>query len=110
MKQYVIDQLRESDYYQIMDYLNESATQTALEGIYWVNIPRELYTPMQVQHTQCHPFYFAISLDRNQLSCEWLIRSRQTMRCSCIAYASPEQRDFIIKFADDILEKLGIKL
>lgn len=112
MKQYVIDQLRESDYYRIRDYLDEQAEKTVFEEIYHVELPKELYTEIQSAHSDCQPFYFAINLNRNKLALaiEWLIRSRQTLRCDCVGYASREQRDHIIHFADGILEQLGIKV
>jgi hypothetical protein len=110
MKQYVIDQLRESDYDQVMDYLGKHTEKTILEGIFWVELPRELYTAVQLEHGGCHPYYFAINVNRKQAAFEMLIRSRQIIRCSCIGYANPEQRDYIIGFADDMLRQLNIKL
>ncbi len=110
MKQYVIDQLREQDYYDILDYLNENADKTMVEEVFWVNLPEELYSDLQHSHTDCHPFYFAVNLNRNRVSFEWLIRSRQSLRCNCIAYATPEQRDYIIDWADKILAELKIRL
>lgn len=110
MKQYVIDQLRESDYDQIMDYLQKHTEKTILEGVYWVELPRELLTAVQLEHTDCHPHYFAINVNRNQAAFELLIRSRQIMRCSCIGYANREQRDHILRFADDMLQQLNIKI
>ncbi|MDY0039708.1 MAG: hypothetical protein RBS57_05305 [Desulforhabdus sp.] len=110
MKQYVIDQLRESDYYRIKEYLDERAEKTVFEEIYQLNLPEELYTEIQSAHRECQPFYFAISLTRNKLALEWLIRSRETLRCECIGYASPEQRDHIIHFADRMLDHLDIKI
>jgi hypothetical protein len=110
MKQYVIDQLRESDYHRIADYLKENLECTALDGIYWMNLPEHLYGETQRQHTECQPFYFAVSLDRTQVAFEWLIRSRQALRCSCLAYANAQQREHIIHFADAMLEKLNIRV
>jgi len=39
-----------------------------------------------------------------------LIRSKQVLRCSCIEYATPDQREHIIRFADRMMEDLGIKI
>jgi len=110
MKQYVIDQLRESDYDQIADYLDKHTEKTALEGIYWVGVPRELYSAVQLEHTGCHPYYFAVNLSHRQVAFELLIRSRQIIRCNCIGYAGREQRDYILRFADDMLNQLDIKI
>lgn len=110
MKQYVIDQLRESDCEQILGFLNANAYKTVLDGMYWVDIPEELCTLEQAEHTSCQPHYFAVNLDQDQVSFELLIRSRQILRCNCIAYATPGQRDYIIQFADSMLEELNIKI
>jgi hypothetical protein len=110
MKQYVIDQLRESDYYQIREFLDRSAEATDLEGIYRVELPPHLYSETQREHGPCHPHYFAISLDWNAIAFELLIRSRQVIRCNCIAYATPQQRQYILDFADRMLDELKIKL
>ncbi|MCU0572265.1 MAG: hypothetical protein MUC41_04655 [Syntrophobacteraceae bacterium] len=108
MKQYVIDQLRESDYEKVLGLLDLKADKTGLEGIYWVNLPERLYSAVQREHVQCQPHYFAVNLDFNRIAFELLIRSRQIIRCSCIAYATPEQRDYILRFADETLERLGL--
>jgi hypothetical protein len=110
MKQYVIDQLRESDYDQIRGFLEEHAEKAVFDDIYWVEIPEHLYSRMQKEHTQCQPYCFAVHLTQKQVGFEWLIRSRHTLRCNCIAYASPEQRNHIIDFADGLLERFNIRL
>ncbi len=110
MKQYVIDQLREEDYEHIRDFLEKNGEKTVFDEIYWIDLPKDLYSSSQLEHAGCHTFYFAVNLTRNRVSFELLIRSRQTMRCSCIGYATKEQRDYIIEYADTILSRLGIKL
>ncbi len=110
MKQYVIDQLRESDYERIRNYLDANTDGTAMEGVYRVEIPEELYSDRQREHAGCRPFYFAVNLNRRQVGFEWLIRSGQTLRCPCIGYATQAQRDYIINYADGLLDVLQIKL
>jgi hypothetical protein len=108
MKQYVIDQLREDDYEKVRRLLELKADKTAIEGMYWVNLPERLYTSVQREHVQCQPHYFAVNLDCRRVSFELLVRSRQIIRCNCICYATPEQRDFILHYADDLFDQLGI--
>jgi hypothetical protein len=110
MKQYVIDQLRESDHEQIQKYLSDNAERTVLEEIFWVFLPKDLYTVHQGEHESCHPLYFAVNLSMRKVAFELLIRSRETLRCSCISYATPKQRDYIIQFADKMLQELSIQL
>jgi len=110
MKQYVIDQLREDDYDKIREYLDTHAEKTMLEELYWVDLPESLYAPVQQEHKDCRPFYFAVNLTKRQVAFEWLIRSRQILRCACVAYATPEQRGYIIGYGDKMLEELELKL
>jgi hypothetical protein len=110
MKQYVIDQLRESDFHQITAFLDQNAEPASLDGVYWVNLPPELYSVNQSEHSKCQPFCFAINLTWNDVAFELLVRSRQIIRCSCIAYATQQQRDYIIDFAERMLEGLKLKL
>ncbi len=110
MKQYVIDQLRETDHKLIHEYLQKHGETTSLREIFWISLPEELYSATQKEHKACHPYYFAVNLSWTQAAFEFLIRSRQIMRCACIGYASREQRDHIMGFADDMLETLGIKV
>ncbi len=110
MKQYVVDQLRESDRIIIKGYLRRHSEPTALGEIFWVHLPMELYTPIQREHKSCQPFYFAVNLSRAQVAFELLVRSCQVMRCPCIGYASQAQRDHIINFADRMLDELQIKV
>ncbi len=110
MKQYVIDQLRGSDYERIRGFLEGHSESTAMEGLYWVEVPEELYAGVQKEHGSCRPFYFAVNLSREQVDFELLVRSRQVLRCSCIAYATPAQREFIIGFADGMVRSLELKI
>ncbi|MBW1974574.1 MAG: hypothetical protein JRI45_03260 [Deltaproteobacteria bacterium] len=110
MRQYVIDQLREDDYHKIKEYLDDKADTTGMEGLYWIDIPEELYTQIQKDHKACQPYYFAVNLTRRYIGFEWLIRSRKVIRCSCITYANRAQRDYIIDYADNMLNELNIRL
>ena len=110
MKQYVIDQLRESDFHQIKAFLDQNTESASLDGIYWADLPPALYTEIQREHAECQPFYFAINLTWNNVAFELLIRSRQVIRCRCIAYATPAQRDHIIHYAERMIEQLKLKL
>ena len=110
MKQYVIDQLRWNDYEAIKGYLDARGEKTAMEGIYRLGLPEALYAPIQRDHPQCHPYYFAVNLSFDRVDFELLIRSCQIMRCNCIAYADRAQRDYILEYCDEMLDRLGIKI
>ena len=109
MKQYVIDQLRENDFLQLEDYLNNNGEAGELQGIYWITLPESFLERTQLDHSDCQPFYFAVNLDPNSISFELLIRTRSRLRCGCIQYASKKQRDYILAYADGLFEKLKLK-
>lgn len=110
MKQYVIDQLRQTDYLKVLEFLDAHCERTELEGLYRRELPPELLSATQAEHASCQPHYFAINLDVRQVSFELLVRSSQIIRCNCIAYATREQRDYILAFADGVLDRLEIKI
>lgn len=110
MKQYVLDQLRDDDYDKVLEFLKKNAEPSEFGDIFWVRIPPELYTDLQREHQQCQPFRFAVSLTLTQAAFEMLVRSPHILRCGCIGYADSRQRDYIITYADLMLEELKIKI
>lgn len=110
MKQYVVDQLRPNDYEKIKTYLDENFGTATVDGIYWVPIDPEMLSRQQAEHTDCQPFYFAVELEPNSVSFELLVRTRKKIRCSCIGFADEQQRNWIIGFADAVLERLEISI
>jgi hypothetical protein len=110
MKQYVIDQLRESDYEKVLAFLKNNADASEFGDIFWVMLPVELYSDIQREHKQCHPFCFAVNLSLSQVDFELLTRSRRILRCVCISYADRRQRDYIMDYADRMLEELNIRI
>lgn len=110
MKQYLIDGLRLSDYQKIKDYLDENLGSSPLGGIYWLELDDKILTPVQAEHNDCRPHVFALMLEETYLSCELLVRIKNNIKCDCMAYATKEQRDWLIDQADAILEKLEIQI
>lgn len=108
MKQYLIDGLRLTDYQKLKAYLDKYLESSPLGGIYWLELDRELLTPIQKSHEGCHPHVLALILEATYLSCEFLVRIKKNIKCDCMGYATREQRDWIIDQADAIIEKLGI--
>jgi len=108
MKQYVLDGLRLKDYQKLKAYLDKYLESSPLGGIYWLELDREFLTPIQKKHEECYPHVFALMLEENYLSCEFLVRIKKNIKCDCMDYATREQRDWIIDQADAIFEKLGI--
>jgi len=109
MRHYQLDELRRNDIPRVRDYLQEHAQASSLEGIWWVDLPEDLLSPEQFAHSDCRPFRFAVELGDDFVRFEFLIRSEQTMRCACIGYATRLQRDFILAFADRLVEELALR-
>jgi hypothetical protein len=109
MRQYLLDEISRGDIPRIREYLNEHALAAGLEDIWWVDLNEDLLSPDQFTHQDCRPFRFAVELGDNFVRFEFLIRSQQTMRCACIGYATRTQRDFILAFADRLVEELGLR-
>ena len=109
MKQYVIDELRPKDYQMIKSFMDEKFGSSNVDGVYWIELDHNILTPIQKEHTECQPFYFAAVLELNIIAFELLVRTKNRMRCSCMGYATENQRNWLIRVADAIFDKLGIK-
>ena len=108
MKQYVIDEIRLQDYGKIKAYLDDTLGDSGIEGLYWLPVDASILSDVQKAHTDCAPFFMALELAEDRLSCELLIRTRKRVRCDCIHYADVRQRDWLIRTVDAIFEKLEI--
>jgi hypothetical protein len=110
MKQYVIDELSFKDCEKIKNYFDKHFGASEVGGIYWVHLDQEILAETQISHSECKPFYFAIELEPGKISCEFLVRTENKIRCSCINYATETQRNWFICLIDSILEKLEINV
>lgn len=108
MKQYVIDELRIEDHEKIKTYFDDHFKVSEIGEIYWVHLDPEMLSEIQVSHHECKPFYFAVELEPDKISCELLVRTGNRIRCDCIRYATESQRNWLICLIDTILEKLEI--
>lgn len=110
MKQYVVDQLRFNDYEKIRGSLDQRFGPASIEGVYWVPVEPGRLSATQAAHRDCQPFFAALELCGERLSVELLIRTRQRIRCDCIAYATEEQRNWLMRMVDDMMLQLGISV
>lgn len=108
MKQYIIDELRPADWEKIGNLLEAKFGKPVMDNIYWVTLDPDLYTDDQTAHRDCQPFYFAIELAPHALACELLVRTKQRVRCHCIAYATEKQRNWLIRLIDDLFVEAEI--
>jgi hypothetical protein len=110
MKQYIVDELRYKDYEKIKLFLDENLGISEIEGIYWLPIEKEILTEEQASHDECLPLFFVLDLKPERISCELLVRTKNRIKCSCIAYANEKQRNWLIQYMDDMLSQLDISI
>ena len=110
MKQYVIDEFRRSDSKKIQSYIKEKFESSGFDNLYWIPLDPNILTDVQASHTECQPFYFAIEIESERISCELLVRTRNRVKCSCINYATEKQRNWLVDRVDNLLMELSIKI
>lgn len=108
MKQYRIDGLSPQDREKLADYLTERLGPPMLETIYWMELDPEVLTPLQKSHEECRPHCFTLELGSAFLSCEFLVRIKNSIKCDCMAYADARQREWLITTVDHMLDTLDI--
>ena len=109
MRQILIDELSKEERANIDSYLKRTVQAGAIDGMYWLKVPDDLYGPYQLGHDECGPFYFGIELEDEKVVFELLVRSQTNLHCSCICYATAAQRDFLLRFVDQLLESEKIR-
>lgn len=105
MRQFVIDELSPMEHDNIDSYLKRSIKQGPMIGLYWLELPDNLLSDEQKGHENHGPFHLAVDLSNTAVKFELLVRSPTNLHCSCIAHASPAQRQFVLDFADKMLKE-----
>jgi hypothetical protein len=100
MRQFVIDELSPMERDNIDSYLKRTIKQGPMIGIYWIELPPDLLSEAQQGHEEHGPFHLAVELTGSAVKFELLVRSLANLHCSCIAHATPVQRQFILDFVD----------
>ncbi len=109
MRNYIIDELNAEDKEALHIFFQNNNMQAFMQGIYWLSVPDVLYTGEQKKHAdQCGPYIMGLDLGQDSVCLELLVRAKNRMRCSCVAYATKEQRIWAMDTLDTILEELGI--
>jgi hypothetical protein len=109
MRQVVIDEMKGEEKKKAEEYLARTAEPGPITGIYWLQVPPDLWSDIQQQHGACGPFYFAIESREAAISFELLVRSQTTLHCSCIGYATIAQRDFLLHYIDSMVREGEIR-
>ena len=110
MRQFVIDELSPMERDNIDSYLKRSIKLGPMIGLYWIQLPNDLLSPIQQEHNEEHgPYHLAVELTNTAVKFEFLVRSQVNLHCHCIAHATSVQRQFILDFIDTMVEEEFIK-
>ncbi len=105
MRQIVIDELSPMERDNIDSYLKRSLKPGPMVGLYWIVLPSDLLSTAQQEHDKCGPFYLAVEMENAGVRFELLVRSHANLHCSCIAYATSPQRQFVLDFIDKMISE-----
>lgn len=109
MRSYMIQDITPRDMDTITTHLKETGYKSPLDGIFWLPLPESLLGKAQQEHnSQCSPYYLALELGQDWLRLEFLVRSEQRLRCDCIMYADPRQREAMMEFLDELIRNRDI--
>ncbi|MDP3427462.1 MAG: hypothetical protein Q8S17_08800, partial [Humidesulfovibrio sp.] len=97
---------------QVAQRLASMGLSGPLDGIYYLPVALDLLTDEQRQHHgECGPYIFVLeAAGETSLKLELLVRAQGKLRCSCVAYATPAQRDFIMDYMDNFLREMEITI
>ena len=109
MRTYYINEVRPEDIRRLKRYLDQNGHSAPIEDIFWFEVPHELLTETQQEHApECGPYVFPLETGDTWLMLELLVRPRNVLHCSCMAYAANRQRAHVIQRLDAILLELDI--
>ena len=109
MRQFVIDELSPMERDNIDSYLKRTLTSGPMIGLYWLILPPDLLAKAQQGHEEHGPFYLAVEVERYAVRFELLVRSQSNLHCTCIAHATPAQRQFALDYIDRMLAEEMIR-
>lgn len=109
MRQMVINELTKDEAARVRGFLDNHCRPGGVSGLYWLTIPPDLLAEAQRGHEACGPFALAIELGDDFVSFELLVRSESNLHCSCTAYVSVEQREYLLSWLDRLLAEQAIR-
>ncbi len=101
----VIDELSPLERDNLDSYLKRSLKAGPMVGIFWLVLPDDLLAEAQLGHEGCGPFYLAVELENDRICFELLVRSKTNLHCTCITYATAQQRQFVLDFIDKMISE-----
>lgn len=107
MKSYLIDELSRGQVEQLVQSLHAQGYKSPIDGLFWLPVPEHLLTEEQKEHHQgCGPYIMSLETGKTWIKLELLVRSTETIRCTCIAYANKEQQAYALEWLDTLMENM----
>lgn len=113
MRCYLIEDFYPEHLQKVTAALSDKGFSGSLECVFYLPVPEELLTDVQREHAdECGPHIFVLEAvkDQGTLKLELLVRAKNKLRCECVMYATPAQREHIIAFLDDFIRHLDISV
>ncbi len=111
MRSYFIEGLDESELKKVESLLTEMQLQGSMPGLFWLPIPSSMHTPLQEEHAkECGPYVMGFEIQHNAVQLELLVRAQNALHCACVGYASPELQMHMMRYVEELLEKLSIRI
>lgn len=109
MRTYVIDELRPEETQKVVQALKDQGCKSPMKDIFWLSLPNDLLDPVQREHLPgCGPYFLSLEIERDSLHLELLVRAENKIRCNCVQFVSPDQRNFILEWLDALMTELQI--
>ncbi len=109
MRWYGIDDLHFEDTAKLAVTLTDMGLASSLNGLFWLPVPANLLSTIQADHREsCGPHVMGLELEETSVRLELLVRAKSRLRCACVHYASPQLRDHMITWLDNLLAEQNI--
>ncbi|MCA1945084.1 MAG: hypothetical protein LDL30_07345 [Desulfovibrio sp.] len=109
MRVYLVEQIDPDHVKRVAKRCKDMGCESSLEDLFWLPLPKTLLTEEQLEHdAECGPHSLALECGEDYLRLELLVRGRGPIRCSCIAYCTPAQREHMVNYFDNLLKELDI--
>ena len=112
MRSYLVEDFYPEQLQKVIAALTDKGLAGSLDGIFYLPLPEALLTDVQRAHAgECGPHIFVLEvLEEGSLKLELLLRAKNKLRCECVFYATPAQREHIISYLDDFIRQLDISV
>ncbi len=109
MRIYMVNDLTPEQMTRLRAHLDRKDMASSMNDLYWLDVPPELLTQEQRDHLpDCGPYSMGLELLDNAVQLELLVRARNKIRCSCVAYADADQRAYALDALDRLFHDLDI--